>query len=125
MINKNGGMYVKIIDISREVLSCPVYPGDPVATLERVKNIDVDCQYNLSKIDMCLHNGTHMDAPLHFLPDGGDITEIPHEVFFGPCVVVETEYQRSQAVYCYYRDLLPVASAHKERNKQAYQQAQR
>ena len=82
---------MKIIDISREVLSCPVYPGDPVATLERVKNIDDDCQYNLSKIDMCLHNGTHMDAPLHFLPDGGDITEIPHEVFFGPCVVVETD----------------------------------
>lgn len=82
---------MKIIDISREVLSCPVYPGDPVANLERVKNIDGDCQYNLSKIDMCLHNGTHMDAPLHFLPDGADITEIPHEVFFGPCVVVETD----------------------------------
>lgn len=82
---------MKIIDISREVLSCPVYPGDPVASLEQVKNIDDDCQYNLSKINMCLHNGTHMDAPLHFLPDGGDITEIPHEVFFGPCVVVETD----------------------------------
>lgn len=32
-----------------------------------------------------------MDAPLHFLPYGADITEIPHEVFFGPCVVVETD----------------------------------
>jgi arylformamidase len=82
---------VKIIDISREVLSCPVYPGDPVANLQRVKNIDDDCQYNLSKIDMCLHNGTHMDAPLHFLPNGNDVTEIDPEVFMGPCVVVEVK----------------------------------
>ena len=84
---------MKIIDISREVLSCPVYPGDPVANLEQVRSIDGDCQYNLSKINMCLHNGTHMDAPLHFLPDGADITEIQPEVFFGPCVVVETDIE--------------------------------
>jgi arylformamidase len=82
---------VKIIDISREVLSCPAFPGDPVASLQRVESIDENRYYNLSKIEMCLHNGTHMDAPLHFLPDGGDITEIPHEAFFGPCVVVETD----------------------------------
>ena len=81
---------MKIIDISRDVLSCPVFPGDPVASLERVKNIDDDCQYNLSKIDMCLHNGTHMDAPLHFLPNGSDITEMDMEKFIGPCAVIET-----------------------------------
>ncbi len=82
---------MKIIDISREVLSCPVFPGDPVASLEKVKNIDEGSQYNLGKIEMCLHNGTHMDAPLHFLSDGKDITEIPHEAFFGPCVVIEAD----------------------------------
>ena len=90
MINYFGGICVKIIDISRDVLSCPVFPGDPVASLERVKNIDDDCQYNLSKIDMCLHNGTHMDAPLHFLPNGSDITEMDMEKFIGPCAVIET-----------------------------------
>lgn len=84
---------MKIIDISREVLSCPVFPGDPVASLEMVKTIGDDCQYNLGKINMCLHNGTHMDAPLHFLSDEKDITEIPHEAFFGPCVVVEANVE--------------------------------
>lgn len=80
---------MKIIDITRELLSCPVFPGDPVASLEMVKTIDDENQYNLGKLEMCLHNGTHMDAPLHFLSDEKDITEIPHEAFFGPCVVVE------------------------------------
>lgn len=84
---------MKIIDISREVLSCPVFPGDPMANLERIKSIGDDCQYNLGKIEMCLHNGTHMDAPLHFLSDEKDITEIPHEAFFGPCVVVEANVE--------------------------------
>ncbi len=81
---------MKIIDISREILSCPVYPGDPVATLETIKTIGDESEYNLSKIDMCLHNGTHMDAPLHFLPNGDDITEMNLETFIGPCAVIET-----------------------------------
>ena len=59
---------MKIIDISKDVMTCEVFPGDPTPSLEKVKTIDDDCAYNLSKINMCLHNGTHMDAPLHFLP---------------------------------------------------------
>lgn len=80
---------MKIIDISKDVMTSTVYPGDPSPSLERVKSIDDTCEYNLSKINMCLHNGTHMDAPLHFLPNGNDITEFAPEIFFGPCVVVE------------------------------------
>lgn len=80
---------MKIIDISKDVMLSDVYPGDPIPQLKKVKSIGDNCEYNLSKIDMCLHNGTHMDAPLHFLPNGSDITEIPPETFVGPCVVVE------------------------------------
>lgn len=80
---------MKIIDISRDVMTAEVFEGDPVPKLERVRKIDENSEYNLSKISMCLHNGTHMDAPLHFLPDGNDICTIPPDAFFGPCVVVE------------------------------------
>ncbi len=80
---------MKFIDISKDVMTCEVYPGDPTPTLEQVKTIGYENEYNLSTINMCLHNGTHMDAPLHFLPNGNDITDFPPEVFIGPCVVVE------------------------------------
>lgn len=80
---------MKFIDISKDVMTCEVYDGDPVPQLQQVKTIGESAEYNLSKIEMCVHNGTHMDAPLHFLPNGNDITEIPPEVFIGPCVVVE------------------------------------
>lgn len=80
---------MKIIDISKDVMTCEVFPGDPSPKLSKIQTIGEDSEYNLGKIEMCLHNGTHMDAPLHFLPNGTDISEIPPEVFFGPCVVVE------------------------------------
>lgn len=80
---------MKIIDISRDVMTAEVFEGDPIPTLNRIKDIDDYSDYNLSTIEMCVHNGTHMDAPLHYLPDGNDITTIPPEAFFGPCVVVE------------------------------------
>lgn len=80
---------MKIIDISRDIMTAEVYEGDPTPKLERVRKIDENSEYNLSKISMCLHNGTHMDAPLHFLPDGNDICTILPDAFFGPCVVVE------------------------------------
>ena len=65
------------------------FPGDPEPRFSMVSKMDDNNPYNLGKIDMCMHNGTHMDAPLHFLPGGSDITEFPPEVYFGPCVVVE------------------------------------
>lgn len=80
---------MKFIDISRDVMTAEVFEGDPVPQMERVKKINENSEYNLSKISMCLHNGTHMDAPLHFLPDGNDICTVPPDAFFGPCVVVE------------------------------------
>lgn len=80
---------MKIIDISKDVMTCEVFTGDLAPNLERVKSIGDGCEYNLGKIDMCLHNGTHMDAPLHFLPNGNDITDFNPDVFFGPCVVVQ------------------------------------
>ena len=82
---------MKIIDISKDVMTCEVYPGDPLPNIEMVRTISDECEYNLGKISMCLHNGTHMDAPLHYLPNGNDVTEIDPEVFMGPCVVVEVK----------------------------------
>ena len=37
------------------------------------------------------HAGTHVDAPLHWLPGGGDADSIPLERCLGPCTVVAHE----------------------------------
>lgn len=78
---------MKIIDISQEVLSCNVYPGDPVPQAKKISNMENGDLYNLSEFSMCAHNGTHIDAPLHFIKDGKSVDEIPLDAFVGDCYV--------------------------------------
>ncbi len=80
---------MKIYDISADILSAAVYPGDPEPRLERVETIGQGSDCNLSALYCCLHNGTHVDAPLHFLPEGETIDNMPLDAFLGECRVVE------------------------------------
>lgn len=76
-----------IIDISQEVLSCKVYPGDPSPQLYKIENMDEGELYNLSVFSMCAHNGTHVDTPNHFLANGKTVDQMDLEAFAGPCYV--------------------------------------
>lgn len=80
-----------IYDISQEVLSCKVYPGDPEPRAERLCSIKDGAVCNLTAISMCAHNGTHVDAPFHFIEEGKTIEQIAPEVFVGECYVVRHE----------------------------------
>ena len=82
---------MKIIDISQEVFSCKVYPGDPSPIAEKVVSIDAGDVYNMSTLSMCVHNGTHIDAPYHFLNDGNTVELISLEYFVGTCYVVQRD----------------------------------
>ena len=80
---------MRIIDISQEVFSCAVYEGDPSPKVNKIMNIKNGEMYNLSTLSMCVHNGTHIDAPLHFFESGRAVHEIPLEYFVGECFVAE------------------------------------
>lgn len=80
-----------IYDITQPLFECEVFPGDskPVKTaVRRMENGDL---YNLTTISMCVHNGTHIDAPFHFLKDGKGVSEIPLEKFIGAAYVAAHE----------------------------------
>jgi peptide deformylase len=79
---------MKIIDITQELFSCHVFPGDTPPTFERVRNIEND-SYNLTNISLCVHNGTHIDAPNHFIAGGKAVHELDLERFYGKCTVIE------------------------------------
>lgn len=78
---------MKLIDITRELFSTPVYPGDPAPTLEFVRSLADGGDDNLSRFSACSHNGTHLDAPLHFMKGGGDVCSVRLEAVYGPCIV--------------------------------------
>lgn len=80
---------MRIIDISNDVLSAEVYEGDPIPEITTMKSISEGDICNLSALYLGLHNGTHMDAPLHFIDGGNSIDKIQPEVYLGPCTVLE------------------------------------
>ncbi len=80
---------MKVYDISQEIFSCEVYPDDPIPKKTVLKSMEDGEVYNLTAFDMCAHNGTHIDAPFHFIKDGKTVDEMPLESFVGMAYVVE------------------------------------
>jgi arylformamidase len=66
-----------------------VWPGDPPVVLERVASMDRGDRLNLSQLACTVHVGTHVDAPLHFIADGTDVTSLSLDVLIGPARVIE------------------------------------
>lgn len=79
---------MKIYDISQEIFSCRVYPGDPTPERKVLSSMEGGDLYNLTAFSMCAHNGTHLDAPFHFLRDGKAVEQIPLEKTVGKAFVV-------------------------------------
>ena len=46
---------------------------------------------------MCAHNGTHIDAPFHFLPDGKTVEQLDLSVFVGECYLARHQGELSAA----------------------------
>ncbi len=80
---------MKIYDISQEVFSCKVFPGDPAPERKVLSSMETGALYNLTAISMCAHNGTHVDAPLHFIKDGKAVDAICLEAVVGMAYVAE------------------------------------
>ena len=88
---------MKIYDISQEVLGGEVYSGDPAPQKRTLKSIAQGELYQLTAFEMCAHNGTHVDAPRHFIEDGKTVDEIALGVFVGEAFVVEHQGELAAA----------------------------
>ena len=77
---------LRTIDLTRRLTSRSLsYPGDRVGI--DIKSVDAGAGVHvthLAQLDM--HLGTHMDAPLHFVPGGADIERLG--VRFHPALVI-------------------------------------
>ncbi len=78
-----------IHDISQNILTAKVMDGDTEPTVKLCQ--DIDSGYRLSDITMCLHNGTHIDAPSHYIDNGATIDKVSLGSCIGSCVVVRCQ----------------------------------
>jgi len=79
---------MKIYDISQELFSSRLFPGDDPATFERVSEITKGDMCTVTALKMNVHNGTHVDAPCHFIEDGKTIDQVDLSKFIGEAKVV-------------------------------------
>jgi len=63
------------------------YPGDPEPKVEVYKTIEKD-GYNMHRLVMGTHTGTHVDAPNHFLPNGLTLDKLDPLAFSGSAIAV-------------------------------------
>jgi kynurenine formamidase len=66
----------------------PTYPGDTPVSLKTVKTTEIDT-YTTYELTSSLHAGTHIDAPLHLVPNGCSIAGLPLGCFVGNGVLLD------------------------------------
>jgi len=79
---------MKIIDLTTEIYDgMPVYPGDPDVRIEEVYNLDRD-GYNVSKIQINDHVGTHVETQYHLIK-GKKLQDEPLDRFIGTAAIID------------------------------------
>jgi len=79
----------RVIDLSMPLDErTPFYPGDPEPRICAATTIAAH-GFNVSRLELGSHSGTHCDAPFHFRANGARIDELPLERFVGRGVVVD------------------------------------
>ncbi|MEJ7828147.1 MAG: cyclase family protein [Segetibacter sp.] len=65
------------------------WPGQPAVQLSKILSMANGDVCNLTQMSLSVHTGTHVDAPLHFLADGKDITTFPFDKLVGAARIIE------------------------------------
>jgi arylformamidase len=64
------------------------WPGDPPFRIERVSDISRGDVCTFSTLAMSAHAGTHIDAPLHFVPRGRSVDRLPLDATVGRARII-------------------------------------
>jgi len=72
----------------------PTFDGQPGIAKEWA--VTIDQGYQLWKLTIIEHSGTHIDAPFHFSADGASVDELPVEQMVAPLCVVDIVEKAAQ-----------------------------
>src|SRR5215472_6459548 len=80
----------KWLDVSVPIYGGMVhFPDNPSIEIDTITHVERGDICTLSAIRMGSHTGTHIDAPIHFLPGGAGAEEVPLDNLIGPARVIE------------------------------------
>lgn len=78
----------------------PVYPSHwhPAVSVTRLARHEVE-RRETRKLVLGTHSGTHVDAPLHFVPGGRAVDGFPPELMMGPAGLIDLMPSRPRKEY--------------------------
>ena len=80
-----------------------VYPGNPPIHIELQQDMSRGGSSNVSLLSIGSHTGTHVDAPLHMVPDGGGVDTLPLDALIGPAIVLGFDDEVTAVTEAYLR----------------------
>ena len=108
MVDGKGRM-MRIIDLSHYLApGMPLYPGTMMPCFEETAAIETD-GYREKRISLCVHTGTHVDAPAHLINGAKTLDQLPLENYCGPAMILDFSAPGKPSIVL--DDLLPYKSA--------------
>lgn len=99
-------MNPKVIDLSMEIYhEAPTFAFDPKCCV-LVHNTVESIGYNITQISMSTHQGTHLDAPYHFLNDGMTVDKLPLDQMVGDAIKINLSHKKPKEAITV-QDILP------------------
>lgn len=80
----------RLIDISiPPTRGLPTWPGSTGFRVERARGFELGDELTVSRLDLDLHTGTHVESALHYIEGGEPIETMPLDTLVGPATVVD------------------------------------
>src|SRR6267378_4631088 len=80
---------MEMVDLSRLIYDgMPKIPILPEVHVQKFLSLEKGHPLNVTEISLPCHAGTHVDAPIHIVPNGKSIEELPLDAFVGAGAVI-------------------------------------
>ena len=90
---------MEMIDLSRLIYDgMPKIPVLPEVHVQKCLSLEKGHPLNVTELSLACHAGTHVDAPIHIVPTGKSIEELPLDAFVGPGAVIAVKKQGGEEV---------------------------
>ena len=73
-----------------------MYPGDPEFKLNDFKIANENDSSHISELSSSLHNGTHIDAPFHYIENGEKVFNLKLENLIGKTSIINYENKEKE-----------------------------
>jgi len=80
---------MKYVDLSYPIdEKTKIYPGDSPVNIKQERFHEHD-EFSIFRLEIGLHTGTHIDAPMHMFKNGKKITDYSLESFCGTSLLID------------------------------------